>query len=88
MVERANAWRVVSSQAISRDVHADGITSVYPADPELTGRLKELIAAEAVCCPFLEFSVQEERHQTVVELSFPEGARALVESVITMPGAP
>lgn len=82
MVERVNAWRAVSSQAICRHVHPDRITSVYPSDPELVSELKDLIAAEAVCCSFLKFRIEEGRTQTVVDLSFPEAARSLVESVI------
>ncbi len=85
MVERVTAWREVSSYAISREVHSDRITSVYPSDPELNGRLKELIAAEAICCSFLKFNVQERDDQTVVELTFPKEARSLVESVIALP---
>ncbi|MDQ4025525.1 MAG: hypothetical protein M3217_08555 [Actinomycetota bacterium] len=85
MAERVNEWRAVSSRAISREVHAGKITSAYPPDPDLIGRLKALIAAEAVCCSFLEFTIEEQRHQTMVELTFPEEAKALVESVIAAP---
>ena len=82
MVERMNAWRAVTSQALSREVRSDRITSVYPPEPDLIDRLKHLVAAEAVCCPFFEFTIQEQPHRTVVELTFPEEARSLVESVM------
>ncbi len=85
MIERVTAWRDVSSRAISRELHDDRLTSVYPPDGELLRRLKDLIAAEATCCSFLEFSLREEVHQTIVELTFPEEARSLVESVIALP---
>jgi hypothetical protein len=82
MVERVSAWRDVSSKATARRVGSAKITSEYPPEPMLTQRLKDLIAAEAVCCSFLKFDLREERDRTVVELEFPEGARALAESVM------
>ena len=85
LVERIAEWREVSSQAISRSVEAEKITSRYPSDPELLKRLRQLIAAEAECCAFLRFTIQEGEHQTVVELAFPAEARPLIEAV-TSPG--
>ena len=82
MGERLSAWRAVSSRAVSRENDAGRITSVYPSDPDVTTQLKELIAAEALCCSFLNFEVEERDGHTVVELTFPEEARPLVESVL------
>ncbi|HEX2058721.1 MAG TPA: hypothetical protein VHI71_10160 [Actinomycetota bacterium] len=82
LVERVGAWREVSSRALSREVHADGVRSVYPSEPALVQTLRRLIAAEAGCCSFLEFSVSEGPTETVVELGFPPHARALVEQVM------
>lgn len=82
MVERVNAWQDVSSQATSRTVESTKITSEYPPEPLLVQRLKDLIAAEALCCSFLKFDLREERDRTVVELEFPEEARAMVESAL------
>ncbi len=83
MVERVKAWRAVASRALSREVHPDRITAVYPSDPELIAQLNELVAAEATCCSFLRFKVEEGPRQTAVELTFPEDARALIESVMS-----
>ena len=85
MIERVKAWRAVSSRALAREVYSDRITSIYPSDPALIGQLKDLIAAEAICCSFLKFSMKEEAGETIVELSFPEEARPVVESVIAAP---
>ena len=87
MIERVDAWRLVSSQAISREIHSERVTSIYPPDPDVTRQLKHLIAAEAICCSFLKFDLQEEEGRTVVELTFPEEARSVVESVIAMPAS-
>ena len=85
MVERVNAWRDISSKATTRKVESTKITSEYPPDPLLAQRLKDLIAAEAVCCSFLKFDLRQEPDRTVVELEFPEDARVLVEGVIAAP---
>ena len=85
LIERIAEWREVSSQAISRRVEAERITSTYPPDPDLLERLQDLIAAEAECCAFLDFTIQEGERQTVVELAFPADARPLIEAVMAPP---
>ena len=82
MMGRIAAWREVSAQAISRRVEADRITSVYPPDQQLLTRLQDLIAAEAVCCSFLKFTIDSRAHETIVQLAYPEAARQLVEAII------
>ncbi|HEV3471876.1 MAG TPA: hypothetical protein VG408_01545 [Actinomycetota bacterium] len=83
MVERIAAWREISSKAISRDVAPDRITSVYPSDPDIVRRLRALIEAEAECCTFLRFTIEERSAETTVQLSFPEDARPLIEAVMS-----
>ncbi len=82
LVDRRGAWRDVASHALSRDVGIDRIVSVYPSDNALLNRLRELIAAEGQCCEFLRFTVTEGPTETVVELTFPPEARALVEGLL------
>ena len=82
LVTRIAEWREVSAQALSRKVEPARITSVYPPDPQLLKRLEDLIAAEAECCAFLEFTIQAGTDQTIVQLSFPEEARPLIEAVM------
>lgn len=82
MVERLDAWRAISSQATARTVEPTKITSVYPSEPLLVQRLRDLIAAEAVCCPVLEFNLRQEAGRTILELEFPEDARGLVDAVM------
>ncbi|MDQ3964549.1 MAG: hypothetical protein M3277_11670 [Actinomycetota bacterium] len=84
LAERIADWREVSSQAISRRVETDRITSTYPSDPQLLKRLRDLIAAEEECCAFLHFTIQEGERQTVVELAFPPDARPLIEAVVSI----
>ena len=85
MAERMGAWRELSSRALSRQVEGGRITTVYPKDERLLAELRELVAKEAVCCPFLEFTIEEGTDRTIVRLSFPEEARPLVESILAAP---
>src|SRR5688572_12394719 len=78
LTERVAEWRDVSAHAISRTVEPEKITSIYPSDLRLLKRLRDLIAAEAECCTFLSFTIQEDERHTVVELAFPPDARGLV----------
>lgn len=36
----------------------DGFSFRYPADPELLGRMAELVGLEHMCCPFLDFQLE------------------------------
>ncbi len=85
LVQRIADWREVSSRAISRRVEDEKIVATYPPDPQLLQQLRHLIAAEAECCAFLNFTIHEQEAQTVVELAFPPEARSLVEQVIATP---
>jgi hypothetical protein len=85
MAARLAAWREVSGRAVSRVVEGTRITSVYPSDPDVVRRLRDLIAAEAECCDFLAFTVTEGPLETRVELDFPGEARALIDMVIPAP---
>ncbi|HEY7874633.1 MAG TPA: hypothetical protein VIG64_05880 [Actinomycetota bacterium] len=78
MADRVSAWREVCVRAISREEHGTTITATYPSDPALIRRLRELIAAEAECCSFLTFTLEEGPREAVLHLEFPEQARPLI----------
>ena len=80
--ERLAAWREIATHATSSDVRPDRITSVYPSDPDVLARIKQLIAAEGHCCSFLEFTVTEIPVGTLVEMRWPPGARDLVDAFL------
>jgi hypothetical protein len=86
LVERIGEWAQVTSRATSRRVEGGRITSTYPRDEQLLERLRALIAAEAECCSFMQFSVEEQPDQVVVELRVPEhmaGMLALMLGLVT-----
>jgi hypothetical protein len=72
LIERISEWGQVASQATGRHVEKGRILSTYPPDRQLVQQLRMLIAAEAECCPFMQFNVEERPDQVVVELRVPE----------------
>ena len=71
LATRIDAWREVTTLATVRRVEGDRVVAVYPNDAQLLARLRELIAAEAECCSFLRFEVEETRDAIVTELRLP-----------------
>jgi hypothetical protein len=69
-----------------------GIVSTYPQDQEVLDQLRRLIAAEAECCAFMRFNVQEGADEVVVELRVPEDmseeALAVMLGLVTQQPAP
>jgi len=72
LLDRIEAWREVVQRATSRAVEGDRVVAVYPNDAQLLGRLRELIAAEAECCSFLRFNLEETPDAILTELRLPE----------------
>jgi hypothetical protein len=73
LLDRVEAWQEVVTRATRRGVENDRVVAVYPKDARLLGRLRELVAAEAECCSFLLFDVEETPDAIVTELRLPEG---------------
>jgi hypothetical protein len=73
LIDRIEAWREVAQRATSRGVEDDRVVAVYPNDAHLLDRLRELIAAEAECCSFLNFSLEQTPDAILTELRLPEG---------------
>ena len=84
LLDRVEAWQDVVTQATRTGVENDRVVAVYPKDARLLGRLRELVAAEAECCSFLLFDVEETPDAIVTELRLPEG---MPDSVRTRPVA-
>jgi hypothetical protein len=73
LTARLDAWREVVARATCRAVENSRVVAVYPKDEDLLARLRELIAAEAECCSFLHFNLEETPDAIVTELRLPEG---------------
>ena len=73
LTTRLGAWRQVVVRATTRHVEDGRVVAVYPNDPQLRDRLRELIALEGECCSFLRFDVEERPDAIVMELELPDG---------------
>jgi hypothetical protein len=82
LLARMHAWQEVASRAISRRVEPTRIIATYPNDGHLLERLRELIDAEADCCPFLEFTLHETPDSIVTELRFSPATPAPMRTAI------
>lgn len=82
LLARLHAWQQVASRAISRRVEATRIIASYPNDAQLLQKLRELIDAEASCCSFLEFKLEEGPDSIVTELRFPQETPATMRTLI------
>jgi hypothetical protein len=47
--------------------------------PQIERRTRELVAAEAECCAFLDFALGRENGDLVLDISGPEDARPVIE---------
>ena len=47
--------------------------------PEVEQRARELVAAESICCPFLEFDLSRQDGDLVLDVSGPEDARPVID---------
>jgi hypothetical protein len=72
LLDRIDSWREVVQRATSHAVEDDCVVAVYPNDARLLDRLRELIAAEAECCSFLHFSLEETPDAILTQLRLPE----------------
>jgi hypothetical protein len=73
LLDRIDAWQDVVTRATSRGIEDGRVVAGYPKDAQLLGRLRQLVAAEAECCSFLLFDVEETPDEIVTELRLPEG---------------
>ncbi len=87
LVERLDEWREVTARATAREVENGRIVATYPNDPQLVGRLRELIDAEAGCCASMDFSVEERPDEVVVELRVPDEMAEAVATVLGLVAA-
>ena len=84
LLERITEWGRVASHAKSRHVETGRIVSTYPPDQDLLARLRSLIAAEAECCPFMRFTVEERPEEVVVELRVPDDMSEMLAVMLGM----
>src|ERR671938_1062526 len=80
--ERAARWRaVLDTHLLSRTATTFGQRLAFPSDPEVSGELDALVAAERECCPFLELAVERFDDAVILDVSGPPDASEIVETM-------
>lgn len=87
LFERVRQWRELARHALGRTVTEGKAVATYPRRDDLGRRLRELIEAEAACCPFLEFDLRERQDAFEVELRFPPEFAPMLEAILPAAGS-
>ena len=82
LAERMREWGRVTARATSRRVEKGRIISTYPLDRDLVQQISKLIAQEAACCSFMDFSIAEGEDQLEVEIRMPDEMSDSLESML------
>jgi hypothetical protein len=67
--------------ALERRTTADGVQVQLRASPTIERRTRELVAAEASCCPFLDFDLRREDGALVLDIAGPPEARPVIDAL-------
>jgi hypothetical protein len=77
---------------------ADGLLGRSPTEsglrvrlldrPDIEQRARELVAAEASCCPFLDFELRHENGELLLDISGPDDARPVIEQFFVSDSRP
>jgi hypothetical protein len=64
---------------IDRTPTAAGLRVRLRDSPQIEERTRELIAAESLCCPFLDFNLDRDGGDLVLDVTGPQDARAVID---------
>jgi hypothetical protein len=62
-------------------MHGESHVLRFRRDPATRRRLRDIIAAEADCCAFLDLSLREHEGELVMSIAAPQEARALADGL-------
>lgn len=82
LADRVQAWQRVLRRAIDRRVEGSRAVAIYPNDGHLLEQLRGLVQAEASCCSFLEFTLEEREGRIVTELRLREEVPTPMKALI------
>jgi MerR family copper efflux transcriptional regulator len=78
--ERAEAWRGLAERALlTRERSQSQARLVFRSRPDIEVALRELAAAEEVCCPFLDLELTRAGDRLTLAVSGPPEAGAILD---------
>lgn len=88
LTTRVGEWRSLAGTALRRRVEPGRVITVFPNRADVARAVTRLAAAEAECCPFLEFDVREDGSELRVELRYPREFTETLAGFLAGVGAP
>lgn len=64
---------------LDRTATESGLRVRLHGTPDVERRARELVAAESICCAFLDFELSHESGDLVLDISGPEAARPVID---------
>jgi MerR family transcriptional regulator, copper efflux regulator len=84
MAERTERWQALAEHAlISAEQTEGGVRQCYRGGVAIEAELRELVALEAECCPFLDLRVERAEAELRLEISGPPEAADIVAGFAT-----
>ena len=75
--------RAVGDAALrSTEASGSGAVLRFDADEHARARLAAIVAAESVCCAFLEFDLEDKPAETVLTIRAPNGGEEVVHQLV------
>jgi len=81
IIERRHTLPILSNVLIDRSAEGDRHRLRFRADATTRRRLEEIVAAEAKCCSFLDFSLEERGGELVLWISAPEEGKPVADEL-------
>jgi MerR family transcriptional regulator, copper efflux regulator len=80
--QRAEETAAIAERALRRrEPIADGQRLRFEGGGELEARLRELIAAEAECCPFMQMSLRRAGDEVELDITGPDEAQPIIDAL-------
>jgi hypothetical protein len=78
--ERAERWRQLGQRwLLARERVEEGVRMRFASSGTLIDELRELVALERECCPFLDFRLSSERQEILLEVCGDEQAQPVID---------
>lgn len=85
IIERMTEWQSLLERATSRTRLEDGISIVFPGDPDLAAALAAAAAAEQKCCSFYRFALHITTGGVSLKVTAPQDAQPMLASIFGRP---
>jgi hypothetical protein len=84
LAERKQRWRALGEHALISTERTDEVVRQrYRGGAAIEAELRDLVALEAECCPFLDLQVERVDAETWLEISGPPEAAQVIDELVS-----